>query len=178
MTWWCPDRLETRKMKILYFFGRFLQIFVRNRQQPSPLLYSIDIWPARNSRLTQRETNHYLTRCANVLAWSYLAGRLPEQLVTYLLALHQQFAVCCPCNMHRGKGFEVSKLELKFRGTQMPTKNENNWVLAETKLSNESYNVKNLSPNITILISSYCIGWISHFLVDRYLTNCSYFPVF
>ena len=28
------------------------------RQQPSPLLYSIDIWPARNSRLTQRETNH------------------------------------------------------------------------------------------------------------------------
>ena len=24
-----------------------------NRQQPSPLLYSIDIWPARNSRLTQ-----------------------------------------------------------------------------------------------------------------------------
>ena len=30
------------------------------RQQPSPLLYSIDIWPARNSRLTQRETNHYM----------------------------------------------------------------------------------------------------------------------
>ena len=24
-----------------------------NRQQPSPLLYSIDIWPARNSRLTR-----------------------------------------------------------------------------------------------------------------------------
>ena len=50
------------------------------RQQPSPLLYSIDIWHARNSRLTQRETNHYIARRASVLAWSYLAGRLPEQL--------------------------------------------------------------------------------------------------
>ena len=28
------------------------------RRQPSPLLYSIDIRPARNSRLTQRETNY------------------------------------------------------------------------------------------------------------------------
>ena len=34
-----------------------------NRQQPAPLLYSIDIWPARISRLTQRETNHYITSC-------------------------------------------------------------------------------------------------------------------
>ena len=28
------------------------------RQQPSPLLYSIGIWPAHKSRLTQRETNN------------------------------------------------------------------------------------------------------------------------
>ena len=33
--------------------------FFYYRQQPSTLLYSIDIWHARNSRLTQRETNHY-----------------------------------------------------------------------------------------------------------------------
>ena len=51
------------------------------RQQPSPLLYSIDIRPARNSRLTQRETNHYIARCASVLAWFYLAERFPAQLV-------------------------------------------------------------------------------------------------
>ena len=48
-------------------------IWAHYRQQPSPLMYSIDIWPARNSRLTQRETNHYIARCASVLAWSYLA---------------------------------------------------------------------------------------------------------
>ena len=66
-----------------------------NRQQPSPLLYSIDIWPTRNSRLKQRETNHYITRCANELAWPYLAGRSPGQLVIDLFAKRQQFAVCC-----------------------------------------------------------------------------------
>ena len=54
----------------------------------------IEIWPARNSRLTQRETNYYIARCASVFAWSYLAGRLPEQLVIDLFALHQRFAVC------------------------------------------------------------------------------------
>ena len=52
-------------------------------------------WPARNSRLTQRETNHNITCCASVLAWSYLAGSSPEQLFIDLFALHQQFAVCC-----------------------------------------------------------------------------------
>ena len=67
---------------------------MRYRQQPSPLLYSIEIWPARNSRLTQRETNHYITRCASVLA---CAWRSPEQLVIDLFALHQRFALCCPC---------------------------------------------------------------------------------
>ena len=56
-----------------------------NRQQPSPLLYSIDIWPARNSRLTQRETNHYITCCTSELAWPYLADSSPEQLVLDLL---------------------------------------------------------------------------------------------
>ena len=71
-------------------------LFGRYRQQPSPLLYSIDIWPARNSRLTQRETNHYIARCASVLAWSCFAGRSPIQLVIDLFAQHQRFAVCCP----------------------------------------------------------------------------------
>ena len=71
-------------------------LYVPYRQQPSPLLYSIDIWRAGNSRLTQRETNHYIVRCASVLAWSYLAGRLPEQLVIDLFAQHQRFAVFCP----------------------------------------------------------------------------------
>ena len=66
------------------------------RQQPSLLLYSIDTWPVRNSRLTQRETYHYIARCTSVLAWSYLAGSLPEQLVIDLFAQHQRFAVCCP----------------------------------------------------------------------------------
>ena len=65
------------------------------RQQPSPLLYSIDIWPALNSRLTQRETNHYITRCASELAWPYLAGSSPGQLYIDLFAQHQRFAVCC-----------------------------------------------------------------------------------
>ena len=63
------------------------------RQQPSPLLYSIDIWPARNSRLTQRETNHYITRCASELAWPYLAGSLPGQLVIDLFCTAS--AICC-----------------------------------------------------------------------------------
>ena len=68
------------------------------RQQPSPLLYSIDIWPARNSRLTQLETNYYITRCASVLAWSYFAGRSPERLV-----IDRPFctasAICCMLSM-------------------------------------------------------------------------------
>ena len=51
---------------------------------------------ARNSRPTQRETNHYIARCASVLAWCYLAGRLSEQLVIDLFAQHHRFAVCCP----------------------------------------------------------------------------------
>ena len=84
--------------------------FECNRQQPSPLLYSIDIWPARNSRLTQGETNHYITRCASVLAWSYLAGRSPEQLVIDLFALHQPFAVCCPIYMQNY--FKIAKVNL------------------------------------------------------------------
>ena len=29
----------------------------------------------QESRLTQRETNRYIARCASVLAWCYLAGR-------------------------------------------------------------------------------------------------------
>ena len=45
------------------------------------MLYSINFWHARNSRLTQRETNHYITCCASKLAWPYLAGSSPGQLV-------------------------------------------------------------------------------------------------
>ena len=63
------------------------------RHQPSPLLYSIDFWPARNSRLAQRETNHYITRCAIELAWPYLAGSSPGQLVIDPFAQHQRFAI-------------------------------------------------------------------------------------
>ena len=72
---------------------------VWNRQQPSPLLYSIDTWPAGNSRLTQRETNHYITRCASEIAWPYLAGSSPGQLVIYLFAQHHLFAVRCQCTI-------------------------------------------------------------------------------
>ena len=60
-------------------------VFARYRQQPSPLLDSIDIWQVRNSGLTQRETNNYIARCASVLAWCYLAGRLLVQLVITFL---------------------------------------------------------------------------------------------
>ena len=68
-------------------------MLIANRQQLSPLLYSIEIWPARNSRLKQRETSHYITRCASELAWPYLAGSSPGQLVTDLFAQHQRFNV-------------------------------------------------------------------------------------
>ena len=77
-----------------YFDNRVSSHFYR--QQPSPLLYSIDIWPARNSRLTQRQTNHYIARCASVLPWSLFAGRSPTQLVVDRFAQHQRFFVCCP----------------------------------------------------------------------------------
>ena len=86
------------------------------RQQPSVLLFSIDIWPARNSRLTQREMNHYTTCCASVLAWSCLAGGSPEQLVVDLFAQHQRFAVCC----------QLSRLNRHFQqlACGLPTKND------------------------------------------------------
>ena len=63
-------------------------------------MYSVDIWPVRKSRLIQRETNHYLARCASVLAWSYLAGRSPEQLVIDLFAQHHRFVVGCPLEIN------------------------------------------------------------------------------
>ena len=78
----------SQKVEGMLYFSKFSYQSL-NRQQPSPLLYSIDIWPARNSWLTQRETNHYITRCASVLAWSCLAGRSPEQLVIDLFAQDQ-----------------------------------------------------------------------------------------
>ena len=59
-------------MAYRFNFDKFWQDFRNksnryNRQQS--LLYSIDIWPARSSRLTHRETNQYITRCASDLAW-------------------------------------------------------------------------------------------------------------
>ena len=74
---------------------RHFWVLASYRQQPSPSLYSIDIWPVGNSRLTQRETNHCIARCASVLARSYLAGGSPERLVIDLFAQHQRFVVCC-----------------------------------------------------------------------------------
>ena len=71
----------------------------KNRQQPSPLLYSIGIRPARNSRLTHRKTNYEIARCASVFAWSYLSGRSPEQLVLNIFVQHQRFAVFSPYNI-------------------------------------------------------------------------------
>ena len=74
------------------------QHFLMNhRQQTSPLLYCIEIWPVRNSRRIQRETNHYIARCESVLAlaWSYFPGRWPDQLMIDLQEKHQQLAVIC-----------------------------------------------------------------------------------
>ena len=73
------------------------------RQQPPPLLYSINIWPALNARLTQHETNHYIARCASLLAWSYLAERSPEQLFIDLFSLY------CPYTY-----FSISSVKLIF----------------------------------------------------------------
>ena len=69
------------------------------RQQP--LLSSIDIWPVRNSRLAQRELNHYIARCASVLAWSCPAGCSPKQFVVDLFVQHQRFVVCCPWTFNK-----------------------------------------------------------------------------
>ena len=81
-----------------------------NRQQPLTLLYSIEIWPARNSRLTQRETNHYITRCASVFAWSYLAGRSPKQLVIDLCCTAS--AICCMLSIWNSH-FDIRKKDKK-----------------------------------------------------------------
>ena len=92
-------RIQIQSFSIHNFYGMLMNYRVyhnlsafHNRQQRSPLLYSIGIWPARNSRLTQSETNHYITRCASVLAWSYLAfqksadlrGKCAPSYVTFL----------------------------------------------------------------------------------------------
>ena len=91
---WKVARLKSCKIEKLQGW-KVASLKSCNRQQPSPLLYSIDIWPARNSRLTQREPNHYITRCPSELAWPYLAGSSPGQLVIDLFAQHQRFIVCC-----------------------------------------------------------------------------------
>ena len=52
---------------------------------------------------------HYINRCASMIAWFYLAGRSPEQLVIDLFAQHQLFAVCCllviPIRIHQNSQF-------------------------------------------------------------------------
>ena len=65
------------------------------------MFYSIKIWPARNSRLTQHEINHYIAQCASVLTWSCIAGRWPARLVIDLLTQHQRFAVFFSINSYR-----------------------------------------------------------------------------
>ena len=70
--------------------SRILQRILDHRQQPSPLLYRIDIWPACNSRLTQRETNHYIT--------SSLRKRVSLALPCWKLARtisYRPFFACC-----------------------------------------------------------------------------------
>ena len=74
-----------------------------NRQQQSPLLCSIAIWPARNSRLTQREKNHYMfvmklppffqQAC---FSQKRIRSYIVLPLVIDLFAQQQRFAVCCP----------------------------------------------------------------------------------
>ena len=99
---------NSKKMSFIPYilFGRFSResdLWLRGnfrlddvyRQQPSFLLYSIDIWPALNSRITQCETNYYIARCASVSAWCYHAGGSPEQLFIEIFAQHQQFDARC-----------------------------------------------------------------------------------
>ena len=50
----------------------------RNFRDRVNILLTFDQPTAHNSRLTPRETNHYITRCASVLAWSNLNGRAPQ----------------------------------------------------------------------------------------------------
>ena len=47
---------------------------------------------ARTNRLRRCEANHYIAQCTCELAWSYLAGCLPTQLVIDFFTQNQQFA--------------------------------------------------------------------------------------
>ena len=84
----------TKALKLLESAMQFKEALDNNRHRwCTALTFGV---PASRSRLTQRETNNYVARCASVLAWSYLAARSPEQLVIDLFEQHQRFAVCCP----------------------------------------------------------------------------------
>ena len=74
----------------------FPRVFLSYRQQPSPLLNSIEIRADLNSRKTEPETNYYIALCASMFACSCCAGILPKQLLTDLFMQHQGFVVCCP----------------------------------------------------------------------------------
>ena len=60
------------------------------------LLY-INALTTSNSRLTQRQTNHYMAQWTNILAWSWLlAGRWSAQFVIDLFGQHRRFSTCFP----------------------------------------------------------------------------------
>ena len=95
-----------------YLFGK---VYLQYRQQPSTLLYSIEIWPTRNSRLIQRESNHFIARCTSMLAWCYLARCLPGNLLKDLFAQYQRFAVCCPqYTIQNSMAFTIDQLRIKL----------------------------------------------------------------
>ena len=87
-------------------YNTTMHIDYGNKQQLSPLLNSVDILPARNSRLTKRETNPHLAHCPCLLAWSYHAGRRRspskrshEQIALRAFYFIINLALCCPCTV-------------------------------------------------------------------------------
>ena len=66
----------------------------QNRQQSSPLLYNIDIWPARNSLLTQRETNHYIHNSLRKLVSLALPCLALDRTISYR-PFCTASAICC-----------------------------------------------------------------------------------
>ena len=110
-----PPHLLSRLLKsrrLIYMTRLDILLIIDNNLHRCLLYtYSIDIWPARNSR--QRETNHYIARCASVLTWSYFAWRWPEQLFIHvdLFAQHHRSAVCYPYWDNVCKPIDFRRLE-------------------------------------------------------------------
>ena len=74
-----PLNLEPPKSYVIYLAVDFCNTIDNNRHRCYTALTFIQ--PACNSRQTQREMNHHLAQCASFLAWCYLAGRSPTQLI-------------------------------------------------------------------------------------------------